>query len=380
MSILSTSARLMRRSVEAALGADGSGAAPLGEPRSCSRGEGARRELLERIAQFVLRHGLAVTGGNLAAICEALSGSDAALAEAIAAREISGDPIDQRWLDQRARPDPEGNRRTIELERLMDQLEASLVRFGQTARSAHLQTSDHRGAIDAQIAAMSEVGRERAQAGEGEESALAEAERVIGLSRAMLDHLGRIEDAMERSRAETEALRENLAAARQEAEIDHLTRLPNRRAFERRLAADHARAAAGGLPLSLALCDIDHFKRVNDSHGHDAGDRVLCMIASLLGALASSDCFAARHGGEEFVLLFYGQPKPAAASRLEDVRAALASKQLVNRETGRPFGRITFSAGIAQVSRDDDPRSALAKADQALYEAKQSGRNRIVLA
>ncbi len=327
--------------------------------------------MLERITEFVLRHDFAITSGNLGAICSALSGANAQLAGAFAMREISGEPIDQRWLDQLVRLDPQTNERMIELERLMDQMEYSLIRFSQTTRSAHAETSDHRGAIGAQIAAMGSAGR-------GSESPLSEVDRVIDLSRAMLERLGEIENAMKHSRAETETLRENLTMARMEADIDHLTRLFNRRAFERRLTADNARARAKGEALCVAFCDIDKFKLVNDTHGHDAGDRILCMIGAMLGAIASEDCFVARHGGEEFVLLFYGLSKEAAAHKLDQVRAAIAAKQLMNRETGEPFGAITFSGGVADVTEEADPRSALARADAALYEAKQAGRNRIV--
>ncbi|MEE4152952.1 MAG: GGDEF domain-containing protein [Erythrobacter sp.] len=378
MPILTSSPWRLRRPEDGACaqrvstgGADAPDAAtPAPQGPEYSRAREARRELLERITDFVLEHDFAVTSGNLGAICSALSGANAQLAEAFAAREISGEPIDQRWLDQLVRLDPATNERMSELERLMDQMEYSLIRFAQTTRSAHAETSDHRGAIDAEIAAMAEP-REGA-------SALAEVGRVIGLSRAMLEHVGQIENAMERSRAETEALRENLAMARMEADIDHLTRLPNRRAFERRLTSDNARARAKGEALCVAFCDVDHFKLVNDRHGHDAGDRILCMIGAMLNTVGSDDCFVARHGGEEFVLLFYGLDKNAAALRLDGVRAAIAAKQLMNRETGKPFGKVTFSGGVADVTEEADPRSALARADAALYEAKQAGRNRIV--
>jgi diguanylate cyclase len=105
---------------------------------------------------------------------------------------------------------------------------------------------------------------------------------------------------------------------------------------------------------------------------------VLCALAASLSELAGDGCFVARHGGEEFVLLFYGMDKAAASSRLDAIRRAQAARQLVNRETGQPFGRITFSAGVAEVTEDADTRSALARADAALYRAKSAGRNRVM--
>ena len=326
----------------------------------------ARKELLQSITDFALKHDLEVTSANLSAICNALSGANAPLAEAFAKREMSGEPIDQRWLEAVVKLDPDTNDRLAELDQLMDELEDSLFRFGQTAKSAADETNDQRTAMATQITAMTNSG-----------SGAANVERVIVISRTMLDNIERVESAMVRSQSETEALRENLAKARMEADVDHLTRLPNRRAFERRLASEAQRAREAGQPLCVAFCDIDHFKAVNDMHGHDAGDRVLCAVASALNAAAGEDCFVSRHGGEEFVLLLCGYDKEAAFAKLDGVRRAIATKQFMNRETGKPFGKVTFSGGLAQVIDHADPRDALAEADAALYAAKQNGRNRI---
>lgn len=328
------------------------------------RAQAARRALLERIGEFFTQYDLAVTAQNLATVCGALSGSHPELAGALAQREIAGEPIDQRWLDTLARFDPDGYTRITELETLTDKLEYALMRFVQTARAAQSETSDHRGAIGVQIEALAES------------EDLAE---VLDLSRAMLARIEEAEAAMARSEAETERLRESLAKARIEADVDHLTRLPNRRAFERRLVSAAIEARAKGEPLSLAFCDVDHFKKINDQHGHESGDRVLCALAASFSEHAGDSCFVARHGGEEFVLLFYGLGKAAARLRLESIRSAQAARQLINRDTGQSFGRVTFSGGVAEVTEDNDTRSALARADAALYRAKQAGRNRVMV-
>jgi diguanylate cyclase len=347
--------------------ADSGGDAPV----STSLAEEARRSLLARIAEFIEAHHLAVTSSNLATICGGLSGSHPELAQAFAAREIAGEPIDQRWLDTLARLDSDGHSRIAGLESLMDKLEYSLMRFAQTARSAQSETSDHRGALGAQIEAMAEVELAPAAAGE-----LA---RVIDLSRAMLARIEEVEAAMARGQEETERLRENLAKARMEADVDHLTGLPNRRAFERRLVSASLEARAKGERLSLAFCDVDRFKLINDRHGHEAGDRVLSAVAATLNEHAGNACFVARHGGEEFVLLFYGLDKDAARAKLDTIRRAQAARQLMNRETGQPFGRVTFSGGVAEITEDADTRSALGRADAALYLAKEGGRNRVMV-
>lgn len=324
----------------------------------------ARRALLAKITEFFLRHDLAVTAPNMASVCGALSGSQPELAAALVRREASGEPIDQRWLDTLVRLDPDGHSHIAALETLSEKLEYTLERFAETARDAQSETQDHRGAIGEQVEAL---------------GAPAELTKVIDLSRAMLARIEEVEAAMARSELEIDRLRDNLAQARSEADVDHLTRLPNRRAFERRLANAAIESRAAGTPLTVAFCDVDHFKQVNDRHGHAAGDRVLCALAASFAAMAGETCFTARHGGEEFVLLFAGLDKEAARGRLDAIRRALAARVLMNRDTGQPFGKITFSGGVADVTEDADTRGALARADAALYRAKQQGRNRIEL-
>ncbi len=329
----------------------------------------ARIELLDQIAQSMLKHDLEITPENMAAICSAVSGSDPTLAKVFAAREISGEPIDQAWLDDNARKPGKRDERRGALDQLMDSMESTLSQFSQTARTAQNATSEQRGAIDAQLEEMSfESDSDRLRE---------EVERVVSLSRTMVDRFRSVEHAMQRSQAETDQLRDSLAKARNEADIDHLTRLPNRRAFERFFNDAVERAQTTNTPLSVAFCDVDHFKSVNDTHGHDAGDRVLVSIASALNKAATNDCFVARHGGEEFALIFRGNTADEARIKLDRIRAMQAHKQMMNRESGKPFGKITFSAGIAELIDLNDPREALSRADKALYNAKNAGRNRI---
>ncbi|MCB2059483.1 MAG: GGDEF domain-containing protein, partial [Novosphingobium sp.] len=120
--------------------------------------------------------------------------------------------------------------------------------------------------------------------------------------------------------------------------------------------------------------------RINDTHGHEAGDRVIKVIADTLAKIANNSCFIARHGGEEFVLLFRNMSIADAKARLDEVREQLAERRLINRKNDVPFGQITFSGGVADVFAFQDPGAALRAADEALYIAKENGRNRIVLA
>ena len=130
----------------------------------------------------------------------------------------------------------------------------------------------------------------------------------------------------------------------------------------------------------MAFCDIDHFKLVNDTHGHNAGDRVIKLVAQSLARISNDHCHVARHGGEEFVVLFRNVALDDAAASLDRLRQEMAERRLVNRANDLPFGQVTFSGGIADVFTFPDRRTALRAADAALYRAKREGRNRIIVA
>ena len=159
---------------------------------------------------------------------------------------------------------------------------------------------------------------------------------------------------------------------------DALTRVYNRRHFvEQRLASEVAYARRHRSPLSLLMIDIDHFKKINDGHGHPAGDYVLATLGKLLVAAVRVEDVIARYGGEEFAILCRGTPPMSALQLAERLRRGVESYPFVYREKRIS---VTLSVGIALCA--DSPTAAqqlLAKADEALYEAKRSGRNRAIL-
>ena len=160
----------------------------------------------------------------------------------------------------------------------------------------------------------------------------------------------------------------------------NLTGLPNRRAFEAVFDREYRAAQTEIDNLCVAFCDIDHFKRVNDVHGHETGDRIIQAVAEALDRLSNATCHVARHGGEEFVLLFRGVSVQQATEKLDAVRETFAGRRFVNRKTDDPIGQVTFSGGVADVFAYPIPRDALRAADEALYLAKERGRNVVVVA
>jgi diguanylate cyclase (GGDEF)-like protein len=159
---------------------------------------------------------------------------------------------------------------------------------------------------------------------------------------------------------------------------DELTELPNRRAFMRRLEDEVARVQRYGYPLSLALIDMDHFKAVNDIHGHAAGDEVLRNFSTNILSIFRHHDMVARYGGEEFAVLLPNTDKAGALRALEKVRKRTAESPY--QLEGRTMPMPTFSAGISLYKPGETPGNLIERADKALYQAKRLGRNRIELA
>ncbi|MBV8519572.1 MAG: diguanylate cyclase [Acidobacteria bacterium] len=181
--------------------------------------------------------------------------------------------------------------------------------------------------------------------------------RIVTLQRALLESNRRLEEL---------------------SLTDGLTALRNRRAFDEELAAAHELARRYDRPLSLAIIDVDHFKGMNDTHGHAAGDAVLRAVAQLIAGSTRATDFVARIGGEEFAVLLPETGLFDAMQFAEKIRASVAAATI---RTGEVAHRITVSVGIAS-----EPHTSITNAtclfeaaDQALYRAKQNGRNRVEL-
>ncbi|WP_242443405.1 GGDEF domain-containing protein [Sphingobium sp. LB126] len=328
----------------------------------------ARRHLLEEISTFLLAHDLEVTPANLVIAHGAFSGANPGLARQFATRAHAGITITQEWLDEAtANDEEEYDADGVQL--LMAKLESTLVAFSKSTNVARSATAHYNDELAQHVADLEQV----------EETGTI-ISNLADLAKAMLERTRKVEQEMRRSEDEAKSLRQSLDKAKRDAEIDHLTGLPNRRAFEALLDTHYRDARLAIEPLCIAFCDIDHFKRINDTHGHDAGDRVIKTIADSLATITNDNCHVARHGGEEFVMLFRGVSLTEAHERLDALREQFASRKLVNRKTDAPFGQVTFSGGIADVFAFPNPRDALKAADEALYGAKEGGRNKILVA
>ena len=155
--------------------------------------------------------------------------------------------------------------------------------------------------------------------------------------------------------------------------VDQLTSLPNRRFILKRLKLEFNKFKKFKDDLHVAIADIDYFKKINDSFGHDSGDLVLRKIAHILEHKLRVTDYIGRYGGEEFLILLPNTPKENCHTALERVREKIENSNMIHAEL-----KTTISIGVAKAKPDDTHETIFKRADEALYKAKKRGRNRIV--
>ncbi len=203
---------------------------------------------------------------------------------------------------------------------------------------------------------------------------------VMSGTQNMLDRNEHLEVTLEQSARMMEDMRRDLEIARKEAMTDPLTGLGNRKAFDHEIYRMVELSQDDEYTFSLILMDIDHFKKFNDTFGHQVGDQVLKLVSRTLKQGVKGRDVVVRYGGEEFSVLlpetnFHGAMKVA-----EILRKEVEKKEVVNRSTGKKIAQITFSAGVSQYRKGEEIDVLIERVDKALYEAKEKGRNQVVSA
>jgi diguanylate cyclase len=310
-----------------------------------------RRTIYDDIGSFLFAHDLDLTPLNFGLAHDYITGNDLQIEKAVRAilqdkgkltNGIAENIIARQRVEEIS---PDG------LAAMLAQVEENVEELTAIADQSRTSARDYGAALQREASEL---------AGDGAGSDVIG--KLVTMTRTMIEHTREVEGKLRAGQTQTRMLQKNLETARKAAEQDHLTGLPNRRSFENTLREEAKVAAENAEPLSVAFCDIDHFKNVNDTHGHDAGDRVLKFVAGLLAKISGDRCHVARHGGEEFVMLFRGKTVAEACKIVDDAREDMAERNLVD------------------VFAYDEPRDALKAADRALYLAKEHGRNRVYIA
>jgi diguanylate cyclase len=202
-------------------------------------------------------------------------------------------------------------------------------------------------------------------------------QRMLAHTQETIARVDLLERRLDEARGEITELRGSVDRIQREAMTDPLTGLGNRRAFEARLAASIREARKRRRPLSILLCDLDNFKRFNDTWGHLIGDLVLKLFAKVLSDSIKGRDTPARFGGEEFAVILPETPLAGATRLAEKIRQELENKRLVKKTTGDDLGKITVSIGCATLTAKETAAEFVNRADKALYGAKGEGRNRV---
>lgn len=297
------------------------------------------------------------------------------------------DAVARLVFELRTRAEEERRELELFLQELTEKLKALDSGFSVAHEAAERGFASHRS-LDAAV-------RAEVQGLETSASQLADVEALRRAVSATLDSIrGHLETKLRDDevreaelRREVETLRANLAQlerevgerreqarlAREASLKDALTGCYNRLAYEERASVEEARTRRYGSPLSLVVLDVDHFKRINDSFGHKAGDQVLRAIAQIAASQVRQADFFGRFGGEEFVALLPETRLDAAVVVAEKVRRAVESFRFHSRGTRIP---ISLSCGVAELRPGESLDVAFLRADKALYQAKSAGRNR----
>lgn len=203
-------------------------------------------------------------------------------------------------------------------------------------------------------------------------------EKIVTKTKALKAEGEKLNNKLIESQKEVGALKSNLEEVTLQVTLDALTGIGNRKAFDdifERMLED---AKENKKSLCLLMLDVDHFKKFNDTYGHLMGDQVLRIVASAIKGVVRGKDFCGRFGGEEFVVVLPDTPLQGAKIVAENIRKAIATRELKRKDTGESYGKVTVSVGISMYNPAfDNTESMIERADKGLYNSKQNGRNMV---
>jgi len=204
-------------------------------------------------------------------------------------------------------------------------------------------------------------------------------EGLVAATARMQRRSRELEKRLQETSQEVDQLRTNLEKVREEAMTDALTGVANRKRFDESMRKSRRDADLKGEPFSLILCDIDHFKRFNDTWGHQTGDQIIRFVAACLSRFSKESHVVARYGGEEFAVVLPGSGIQDATVIADKVRSTVESKRLLRKSTNEDLGNITVSLGVSQFRSGESVECFIERCDTNLYKSKQTGRNKVTV-
>lgn len=260
-------------------------------------------------------------------------------------------------------------------EAVMAQISGEMERLLASVAQSASQTGNQAGAFGDQL-----NGLNKALASRDVEQLKPRLTEVMAGTAEMKSSVEALQQKVSISQEEINRLRGDLERATSEALLCPMTGILNRRGFEKKIESLLSQQTSDGHSHCLVMLDIDHFKKVNDTHGHLMGDRVLQALGEILRtAVTDANHSAARYGGEEFALLLPQTSLDKSIELAETVRSRTKAMKIRNRTTQEVLLTVTISGGVTAMKPDDDAASLISRADAALYAAKNGGRDRVVI-
>jgi diguanylate cyclase len=319
--------------------------------------------------EFMAGRGLVPTPENFRVWTAYVSKNNAALCEAVDGRIQAGDPIDEAFCAKLYAS-------FFSYRRVDD----DSLKAGAAASGALVGLKTR---LNAAVEAHQEYDGALASGGQTLASARGSEEvrnalKVLSSANRLIEQRSSdLEKDLQQTLVEMNKLKSDVEALRVETLKDGLTGLANRKRLDEALLEAVRTAHKKARPLSVVMCDIDHFKQFNDTWGHQTGDQVIRFVASVLAAAAEPSYTVARYGGEEFAIIIPDASLSEAGSYAETVRVRIARKRLARRKTGDDLGHVTISMGVATLHTGEQRQALLERADKNLYQSKRDGRNRV---
>jgi diguanylate cyclase len=313
--------------------------------------------------------GVPATPDNFELFYGYASGENPGLMQVMRGLIESGKPFTPELIADLRQRCLSGARAAVTMENLGGDMGSLINDVMDRLEKANRDTASYKAALSA---ATGQLGAERSQA-----DLRKLVEGLVAATRAMEQRAKSLEGELQASSQQVSELRVKLDDVRKESMTDPLTQIANRKAFDE--AVKSALNGVGeGETVSLLICDIDHFKKFNDTWGHQTGDQVLRLVASCLSENTKGRDTAARYGGEEFAVLLRGTSLDDATHVAEQIRGTVETKKLIKKSTGDVLGTITISIGVAQFSKGECVEAVVRRADACLYGAKHHGRNLVI--
>jgi len=335
---------------------------PENDPKQAS-------EYLRQVIPMLSKQGLPPTPVNYSVLYSYLAGNSQALNENIDTCLNNKRPLTPSTIQKLYEQYIHGNAQLQQQAKIQLALEKFLSEAGSEIQQVTDNASDYNDSLSQHSESLS--------LSDDPQSASMVLQQVMQDTRDMIRSNKEMQARMQETNSEISKIKSELEAVKAGAEKDALTGLKNRGTFDKTIG-DIVRSSDNA-SATLIMLDIDHFKRINDNFGHLVGDRVIRYLSALLTQVVGNEHHIARYGGEEFAIVIKNKPIELSQKFAEKIRVAMSNSKLQRKDSGESIGKVTISAGIASLKAGDTVDDFIGNADKALYEAKETGRNKIII-